>query len=307
MIESLIEMALLASVLAVCFAGPVIAVTFLFLRKGRARALRRSPIGVELLRAPGHSLRAQIDDATFNVLADVFMLAVLPLMFLAMFLMTSLLRGLPATMGTALFYVAFAVGLVIWGVVKLWKAGAMLDHLKAGYDAELAVGQELDLLMRQGAHVFHDFPAGNFNIDHVVIARQGVFAVETKGFTKPKRGQGRADATVNFDGQVLKFPTWTGREPIEQASRQARWLSKWLEAAIGSPVHVQPILALPGWFVERGARSDVGIYSGKELPQLLRFRGAQPLSEQDVQRVAHQVDQKCRTVVPQYSREKKAA
>jgi len=31
------------------------------------------------------------------------------------------------------------------------KAGNRLDHLKAGYDAEVAVGQELDQLMRQGA------------------------------------------------------------------------------------------------------------------------------------------------------------
>jgi hypothetical protein len=42
------------------------------------------------------------------------------------------------------------------------------DNLRAGYDAELAVGQELDKLMREGAWVFHDVPGENFNIDHVV-------------------------------------------------------------------------------------------------------------------------------------------
>ena len=55
--------------------------------------------------------------------------------------------------------------------------------------------------MRRGAYVFHDVPADNFNIDHVVVSGQGIFAVETKGFTKPKRGGGNADATVVFDDQ----------------------------------------------------------------------------------------------------------
>jgi hypothetical protein len=39
--------------------------------------------------------------------------------------------------------------------------------------------------MRQGAAAFHDLPAEQFNIDHVVVATEGVFAFETKGFTKP--------------------------------------------------------------------------------------------------------------------------
>jgi len=57
-----------------------------------------------------------------------------------------------------------------------------------GYDAELSVGQELNQLMRQGAVVFHDLPADGFNIDHVLISALGVFAIETKEYTKPKPG-----------------------------------------------------------------------------------------------------------------------
>lgn len=36
---------------------------------------------------------------------------------------------------------------------KRLKAGTRLDHLKAGYDAEVAVGQELDQLMRKRAAI----------------------------------------------------------------------------------------------------------------------------------------------------------
>ena len=53
-------------------------------------------------------------------------------------------------------------------------------NLRLGYEGEIAVGQELNQLMLQGKHVYHDFPADKFNIDHIVVGRSGIFAVETK-------------------------------------------------------------------------------------------------------------------------------
>jgi hypothetical protein len=176
-----------------------------------------------------------------------------------------------------------------------------MDKLRLGIDAELAVGQELDQLMRDGAAVFHDLPGDKFNIDHVVIAPQGVFAVETKGYAKPNRGGGTADATVVFDGKSLAFPDWSSSKPIEQADRQARWLADWLTSATGEPVHVAPALALPGWYVERKGRGPVLVFSGRELRgHLLKARTAQPLSAEQMRRVTHQVEQRCRDVEPQY-------
>lgn len=297
------QTALVVGLLGAIFVGPVLAVTFLVMRKRRARARRRSAVGIDLLRGPGHTLREQLDEANVDVLSDVFLLMLIPLMAVAIFLAQSQLRGQKGMLVIGLIYATLALGFVAFMVRKLWKAGERLDKLKAGYDAELAVGQELDQLMRKGAFVFHDLPAGNFNIDHVVVAAEGVFAVETKGFTKPKRGQGRADATVTFDGTMLKFPTWTTKDPLEQAERQADWLAKWLASATGSPVHALPVLALPGWFVDLKGRGGVSVYNGRQLAGLLQSRGARPLPKQDVQRIAHQVEQRCRTVAPKYSEE----
>lgn len=70
---------------------------------------------------------------------------------------------------------------------------------------------------------------------------------------------------------------------------------------------VLPVVALPGWFVERTGRGRVRVFSGKELAGLLKSRGTQALTTQDVQRIAHQVEQRCRTVTPLYSQEPKAS
>ena len=72
-----------------------------------------------------------------------------------------------------------AAAFVAYRIRLLLRQSVRMDRLRLGLDAELAVGQELDQLMRQGAAVFHDFPADKFNIDHIVISRGGVFAIET--------------------------------------------------------------------------------------------------------------------------------
>lgn len=299
---------LVVGVLSAGFIGPALGIGSLMLRRRRARARRRTPLVDDLLRAPGHTLRERLDDARIDLQWDVFALVAIPLLTLAVFLAQGHLRGdLRAILHLAPLFAVVVLAFIGFMVRKLWMAGDRLDNLEAGLDAELAAGQELDQLMRQGAVVFHDVPAPDFNIDHVVVSVEGVFAIETKGFTKPKGRRGMADATVEFDGGILRFPTRATKDPLEQAQRQAAWLARWLTKAVGTPICVLPVLALPGWYVKRTGRGDVRVFSGKELSGLLKARGAQALSTQDVQRVAHQLEQRCRTVAPMLSEGRRAA
>jgi hypothetical protein len=297
MTEIATQLALVAGVLATLFIGPGIAIAFLLIRKKRRRAQRRSPIGSDLLRPAGHTVREQLEEASTDLIWDVLILCVIPLVLLSTYLAQAHVRGLANMRGLVPVYVLIVVAFIAWTVRKLIKTGERLDNLRAGFDAELAVGQELDQLMLQGARVFHDFPAEGFNIDHIVISTSGVFAIETKGYTKPGDMSGKEAAKVIFDGKVLKFPTWTTGEPIEQAERQAQWLSKWASSATGEPVLAWPVVALPGWFVERTGRSIVRVYSGRALGTLLNSGSGHAVSPQAMQRIAHQVEQRCRTVV----------
>jgi hypothetical protein len=290
---------------AIFLVGPALAVFLLTRRKRMARRRRRAPVVRRLLRDPGHTLREQMDDLGANIGFEAGLLMMLPLLVLSMFLAQGHVRGLASMQRLAPVYAVLAVAALAYQLYRLLRASAQMDKLRAGYDAEVAAGQELDQLMRQGAAVFHDFPAENFNIDHVVISAQGVFAVETKGFTKLNTGEKRADATVTFDGRGLRFPTWATSEPLEQAERQAAWLARWLKSAVGDVVPVLPVLVLPGWFVHRAGRGSVRVFSGRELGGLLKSSD-QTLSDQDVQRVLHQVEQRCRTVEPRYRDDEKA-
>ncbi|MBN8509302.1 MAG: hypothetical protein J0L57_11880 [Burkholderiales bacterium] len=65
------QIAIALGVLVACFAGPAAALLVLIRRKAKARQSRRSPIGIALLRGPGHSLREQLDEAHNDLTWDL--------------------------------------------------------------------------------------------------------------------------------------------------------------------------------------------------------------------------------------------
>jgi hypothetical protein len=305
MLDELGRQTLVIAAMVVLVGGPVAAAAlFLQRRKRQVRQRRRSPLTQDLLRAPGQALRERLEETQSDLGIEVAFLVFVPMLPLALFQISSLITGRSVSVGAIGFTLVAAMGFVAWQIRKLVRTAAVMDRLRLGLDAELAVGQELDQLMREGAVVFHDVPGEKFNVDHVVVAPQGIFAVETKGYSKPAETAGKAGATVVFDGKALVFPEYSGIKAIEQARRQAKWLADWLARATGEPVDVVPVLALPGWFVERKGRGDVHVFSGKELRiHLLGLKQAQPVGAEQMQRVAHQLEQRCRTVRPEYRAE----
>lgn len=259
-------------------------------RKGR-----RNPLTYQMLRAPGESISQRIELLSDDIDLNLTMSGIIPLLCYSMYLST---RYIANNQISPVIFVVLSIGFLTYFGVRLNKAYVQRHKEQLGLDCERSVGQELNQLMLEGCRVFHDVQADNFNIDHVVIAGNGVFAIETKGRSKPDRGRGQEDVLVTYDGQTLQFPTWCEREPIEQAKRQAAWLSGWLSKAVGEQVLVKPVLALPGWFVDRKSK-DFLIYNGKNPQYLMKIAAEKPLSPEMIQRVAHQIDQQCRDIAPQ--------
>ena len=267
------------------------------LLRRRENSKKRSPLSRNLLRSPGESLRKKCDDLIWNIAVDLTLLPLLPLLLYATHLTQSYLLNqaetgfrIGLTVGLSLIIFLFLAFKLVKKLMRVWK-------LRLGYEAEQAMGQELDQLMRHGAVVFHDLPADGFNIDHIAVTPKGVYAVETKGRSKPNMNRGTEDATVVYDGKTFHFPGWSESSPLEQARSQAIWLARWLTSAVGETVAVTPVLALPGWFVDRKGRSDVLVISGREAPALLKA-GRDVLSPSLVRRIEHQLDQRCRDVEP---------
>lgn len=284
-------------VLALALGPFVITVYGVSFYKKRTQSKRRNPINNNLLRSPGETLRQKIEDVNLDISAYLSLVMVIPLMLYTLYLSFSSLKSISVTV--SIFYLLIGFSTLAFIIFKLIKLVINKSNLSLGYDAELAVGQELNSMMRDGCWVFHDVPAENYNIDHVVVGAAGVFAIETKGRSKLKQKNGKADYKVKYDGNKLDFPGWSETEPLEQANRQAKSLQVWLSSALGETIQVKPVLILPGWFVESSTSRGIMVLNGKNPSSTLGKVFAKPLESKLIQQIAHQLDQRCRTVKAQ--------
>jgi hypothetical protein len=280
------------------FVGAILLIGIVLDWRARKPKDRRSPLTRHLLRSPGHTLMLHVEDLSSDVFAAVMILSIIPALYWAVFISSRYYGASRPGDWAPFIYTAAAAGIVIYFSMKLRRMLKERNRLRLGLDCEMAVGQELNLLMLEGYHVFHDIPAEGFNIDHVVVGPNGVFAVETKGRSKPNRRGGKEDATVTFDGETLKFPLSVEKGPLIQARRQATYLSKWLTAAMAEPVQVYPVLALPGWFIERKKWGDVLLLNGKDYRVIAAQKKAVQLSDALVKRISHRLEELCRDVQP---------
>ena len=157
---------------------------------------------------------------------------------------------------------AIAVAAASWRTVEV---RSRVRRLRQGRDGERAVGQFLERLRVGNAQVFHDVPGEGFNFDHVVISPHGLYAIETKTYSKPW-----PEARVTVDGDSVKIAGQIpDRDPIVQVSLAARWLTDKLHESTGKLWAVRGVVVFPGWFVEQPLRGRVWVLEPKMLPGLI--------------------------------------
>lgn len=286
-----IPLSLLPSLLFVVLCIFPITVILWFFKKQTAG--KKSPLNTDMLRGPGESLSEQIQEISFEILMYLFLIPTCSTLVYSIIITEYFSSGNQINILSALIYFITIVGGGSYLTTKILKLIKHRNHLRLGYECELAVGQELSSRMKDGFQVFHDFPADGFNIDHILIGPSGVFAVETKGRSKSRIAENE-NWKLEYDGEKLNFPGWSETKPIEQAKTQAVWLSLWLSKVTGASCKVVPILAIPGWWIDRTAPGDLIVYNGKNSVFLTKRKAI--LSLQQIKAIAHHIDQKCRTV-----------
>lgn len=232
------------------FLALALALSYRALKKRRRR---RSPLASRQIgHVPGQQLVERISDHETEILTSVMLMYMaLPTMFMAWAGMRINWDEVQWGFNEWLL-VAAAGAMFAYGLYSYTKHFHKRDQARDGLLAERVTGMQLNRLIGQSCFVMHDLPAEGFNIDHIVIASRGVYAVETKSFRKPRDAstdRGDPSHHVRFDGKRLYFPDFHTAQPIEQAQQQAQWLQRYLREALGMEIPVTPAVALPGWFV----------------------------------------------------------
>ena len=263
-----------------------------------------SPFTEKLLRPPGESLRLRIDEIRIKMMDKGLVLAI-----------TLVIPGLmPILVRTSSIWISGVVWLTVaivsyviafrkWRQIKLLRAE--LRGYQLGFDGERYVASELNPLCERGYRVFHDFvvdwkPGGetsNFNIDHVVVGPEGVFAIETKTRRKPLGDNGK-QYKMSFDGKTLHFPGYSTTGSIEQATKNAITLEEWINGSDKGDIKVRPVLAIPGWYIDSGPDwRTSGVQRAKGLAENLPMLGrGRRLSATDVRRIGDRIEAHCRNV-----------
>lgn len=252
----------------------------------------------KLLSGPGDSQRERIARLDGKITAAAVWLVSIPVGCIAAFLAPRL-TGVTPLVGPDL-YVLPGLALVLLLIPLFSLIGACRERRSClqKLAAELTVGREINLLLRDGFQVFHDVPDDGGNLNHVVVGLSGVFVVESVGRPVPDLGGGLIDAKVIYDGENLFFPPDNAKdgEAVRQARRQAVALERLLADGVGRPVAVRPALALPGWFVERKRPDDLTLLYGQANHYARILRGPTVFSPEQARQIGRVLEARCRGV-----------
>jgi hypothetical protein len=230
-----------------------------------AKTEKRSPLKTKPLRNPGQSLEEEtqrlVDESGMPVLTTA-----LAAMLLACY---EWWRWFTSSPPQPWVVTIVAVGVAIYATFHTVSVRRRLKNLRLGLDGERVVGQLLESLRAVGFRVFHDIPANGFNVDHVIVGPQGVFAIETKTFSKPVKGH----SEVQYDGQkMLVNGREPDRDPVAQAHANRDWVVEILQKAINRRFPTRGVVVLPGWWVDQpkgGRHPDTWVLNPKALPAFI--------------------------------------
>lgn len=267
----------------------------------RRKQTETPPQDEKLLRPAGHSLAIRLDDTIEKILSDILVASAL-----SAFAGASAYSGITflslhapvwlIVISFSLLAVFASTGILI--ALRAYKRIQESQNIRLGLRGEQAVAEALHELGDAGFRAFHDFPGGDdWNIDHITVGRRGVFLIETKARRRRGGNDGQQAHEVIYDGQFLRFPNWKESAPIEQAKNGAKWLSNFLEKKTGEPVRVEPLLVLPGWYVEYSEKRNFPVKAMNACYLVKFLRGqSECIADAQVRRIVAALDEKCRDV-----------
>jgi len=252
---------------------------------------RRSPLNENILRVPGHSVRRTQTSNVFDVMGNLLGVMWFPFLGYAAYKSGNL----------NIYVVAMpTVLMTVWFFYRAVNTFGLAIRLHLALDAETTTGQELNLLMRDGAWVFHDIPYQYGNIDHVIIGSGGVYAVETKGISKPtdNKKSSSENSVVRIEREELILPHARTGQPIQQAKTHAKWLRNEIHRRFGLSTPVRAVVALPGWMVKGGFDGDCWVVNPKGGNSLRGAVTKSLISESEIQMISAWVEDLARSVAP---------
>jgi hypothetical protein len=237
-----------------------------------------SPIKEKTLRHPGQSLDERMDKLLNEDFERYFLYAA-ALICLSGYEWWRFLYKIPPNPLPVTIALIFCVPFCVYKILKIFREA---KAVKLGREGERAVGQFLESLRSNGCVVFHDIFAEKFNLDHVILSKKGIFAIETKTFKKPEKGE----AKIIFNGEKIAIQgSGTYDQPLIQVKSASNWLRNTFLSTTGKSFTIKPVIVFPGWYVdvsEQGKKANIWVLNPKALPAFINNL-PDSISQEDLQ------------------------
>ena len=214
------------------------------------RKRKRSPLKALSLHTAGQSIDEEISRIQ-SVEIGSYIAGIACMTILSLFEWYRWVRSAPPSP------LAIKIGSIIvisYCIYKIYRYKKEVKKLRLARDGEKAVGEFLDSFRNDGYRVLHDLVVGDFNIDHILIGKTGIYTIETKTISKYIRGVQK----IFYDGNEISVNGFKpDRDPIIQAKAQANWVKDFIQKFYKKVIPTQPVIVFPGWFVEGTIKADV--------------------------------------------------
>ncbi len=141
---------------------------------------------------------------------------------------------------------AFLAAVCIYAVCQLLRTIRAGLKLKFARDANIAIGHQLQQLSAGGTRVFHDVRTAVGVVDHVIVGRRGLHAVNVVARrTRKRRSQNRCNARIREN--TIEWEDGGESESIVPLAAKTARLQKEFRDLLGHKIRVRSVIAVPGW------------------------------------------------------------
>jgi type II secretory pathway pseudopilin PulG len=156
-------------------------------------------------------------------------------------------------------------------------------------DASLAIGHQLQQLSTASNWLFHDVKTSAGIIDHVVISREGIYAVNVVG----RRSSTGASAHVLEN--LLRFSTSEEQISVVPELAKNTRLAKHFTQLTSQRIRVRSVIAVPGWETPEQTDERHLVVNEKNVSMLLGWKDKTDLlMDDDVQTLVQDLTSRCR-------------
>ena len=189
-------------------------------------------------------------------------------------------------LGLLLGFLLLASVFAVYKIINTFRAARRARLLR---DASLAIGHQLQQLSSASTLLFHDVETSAGVIDHVVVGRQGIYAVNVIA----RRSSEGASARI-LENRVQFSASEEQLSVVPDLAKNTR-LAKHFTQLIGQRVRVRSVIAVPGWETPEQADERHLVVNERNVAMLLGWKDKTDLlMDDDVQILVQDLRLRCR-------------